>query len=86
MLHVDRDGDVFIQVGPVNPRSGPNEAPVTPLLGGRIAQARKPLQRDAQRAPVLEIDDESVGDELQSASASLRSGAPVSTIASRTTS
>lgn len=59
-----RHRDVLVDLGPVDPDAGPDERPAAALLGRRIPQARKPLERNGQRPSILEVHDERVWDEL----------------------
>ena len=65
------DGDVLVELSPVNAGSRTDKPPVFPLLGSGVTQTRKPLERNGQRAPVLEVDDEGVRDEFDGPCASL---------------
>src|SRR2546427_1318861 len=58
------DGDVLVDVGPMDSGPWPDESPVAPLFGGRIAEAWKPLEGHGQGASVLQVHDEGVGEEF----------------------
>ena len=66
------DGDVLVDVGPVDSGPGPDESPMIPLLRSGVAETRKPLDGNDQRPPVLQVHDEGVGDEFDSPGARLR--------------
>lgn len=57
------DGDVIIDLGPMNPDPAADEPPRCPLGISRIQQSRKPRQRDGNFAPIDERDLQCVGSE-----------------------
>ena len=54
------DGDVLINLGPVNAVSAPDEPPFPTLLGDSVRQTRKPGKRRGQLAPVRQSDDDPI--------------------------
>jgi hypothetical protein len=52
-----RDGDIFVDLRPVNTVPASDESPLSPLLDRCLRQARKPCQRRRQFPSVGESDD-----------------------------
>ena len=53
-------GEVDVERFPVDTNAVADQAMISPLLGRGIAQSREPIERNRERAPILEVDDERV--------------------------
>jgi len=54
------DTDIFVKIRPMNSFSSTDEAPVVSFLHIAVQKARKPRQRDSNRAAIIKIYSQAV--------------------------
>src|SRR4051812_11159335 len=54
------DGDVLVELGPVNPLAAADESPFRTLVVRAMSEPRIPRQRHGNRAAVAQVDGQSV--------------------------
>ena len=51
------DGDIFVELRPMNPDAATDQTPVGSILGARVAEPGKPLHGHVDRPPVFQAND-----------------------------